>query len=143
MEYPMGFNRGPSFRERIARFMAGRYGIDRLYHFLIALCFILIVVNLFVRSFVISTLEFALLIYATWRVLSRNVYKRQQENLKFMKIAEKPTAFFKLIKCKFRDRKTHVYKRCPACKNNLRLPKVKGKHTVACPCCQNRFDVRI
>jgi len=139
----MGFFRGPSWRERFARFMAGRYGIDRLYHFLIIICFILIVVNLFVRSIVISTLEFAVLIYATYRVLSRNVYKRQRENLAFLKLWEKPSEFFKLLKCKFRDRKTHVYKKCPACKNNLRLPKQKGKHTVVCPCCRNRFDVRI
>ncbi len=131
------------WRERIARFMAGRYGIDRLYHFLLVLCFILIVVNLFVGSIIISALEFALLIYATWRVLSRNVYKRQKENLAFLKIIEKPTAFFKLIKCKWRDRKTHVYRKCPSCKNNLRLPKQKGKHTVVCPCCRNRFDVKI
>ena len=139
----MGFNRGPSWRERIARFMAGRYGIDRLYHFLMVLCFILIVVNLFVHSFIIATLEFALLIYATFRVLSRNVYKRQKENLAFLKITEKPTAFFKLIKCKWRDRKTHVYRKCPSCKNNLRLPKQKGAHTVVCPYCKNRFDVKI
>ncbi|MBP3401931.1 MAG: hypothetical protein J6K85_02620 [Clostridia bacterium] len=139
----MRFNRGPSWRERFARFMAGRYGIDRLYHFLIIICLILIVVNLFARSIVISTLEFAVLIYATYRVLSRNVYKRQKENLAFLKFIEKPKEFFKLVKCKFRDRKTRVYKKCPACKNNLRLPKQKGKHTVVCPCCQNRFDVRI
>ena len=139
----MGFMRGPSWRERIARFMAGRYGIDRLYHFLIALCFILIVINLFARTFVISILEYALIIYATYRVLSKDIYKRQQENLAFMKFWNKPEAFFKLVKCKFRDRKTHVYKKCPSCKNNLRLPKKKGKHTVVCPCCQNRFDVRI
>ena len=131
------------WRERIARFMIGRYGVDRLYYFLIAVCFALIVVNWFAGSAIISLLELALLVYATFRFLSRNVYKRQQENLKFIKMAEKPTALFKLIKCKFRDRKTHVYKKCPSCKNNLRLPKQKGKHTVVCPCCQNRFDVRI
>ena len=139
----MGFMRGPSWRERIARFMAGRYGMDRLYHFLIVVCFVLIVVNWFVGSAILSLLEFAVLVYATFRFLSRNIYKRQQENLAFLKIWKKPDDFFKLIKCKFRDRKTHVYKKCPACKNNLRLPKKKGKHTVACPCCQNRFDIRI
>ena len=131
------------WRERIARFMIGRYGVDRLYHFLLVLCFILIIVNLFVGSFIISCLETALLIYATFRVLSRNIYKRQRENMFYNKISAKPKEFFKLIKCMFRDRKTHVYKKCPSCKNNLRLPKQKGKHTVVCPCCQNRFDVRI
>ena len=75
--------------------------------------------------------------------MSRNVYKRQEENRKFLKLFEKPKKFFELQKCKRRDRKTHVYKKCPSCKNNLRLPKVKGKHTAVCPCCKTRFDVKI
>ena len=131
------------WRERIARFMMGRYGADSLYYFLIFIYFALVVANLFVDSLIISFSEFALLVYITFRFLSRNIYKRQRENLFFLKITEKPRELFKLIKCKFRDRKTHVYKKCPSCKNNLRLPKSKGRHTVACPCCQNRFDVKI
>ena len=131
------------FREKLARFMAGRYGTDRLYHFLIVICFVLIVVNLFARSFIISLVELVILAYSAFRVLSRNIYKRQQENLKFIKLIDKPTKFYNLQKCKMRDRKTHVYKKCPSCKNNLRLPKQKGKHTVVCPCCKHRFDVRI
>ncbi len=131
------------FRERFQRFMIGRYGIDRLYHVLMVLCFILIIVNLFVGSLIISILELAIIGYAIFRMLSKNIYKRQRENQAFLKLTDKPRKFFKLQKCKHRDRKTHVYRRCPACKNNLRLPKQKGKHTVVCPCCKNRFDVRI
>ena len=131
------------FRERFQRFMADRYGADRLYHFLLAICFILIVINLFIGSFVLSLLELAILGYATFRTLSKNIYKRQQENLKFLKLIEKPMKFLNLQKCKKRDRKTHVYRKCPSCKNNLRLPKQKGKHTVVCPCCKHRFDVKI
>ena len=137
------YNGRPSFRERIARFMVGRYGIDRLYYFLLAICFILILINLFASSFVISLIESVIFSYAIFRVLSRNVYKRQQENEKFVKLTEKPRCFFNLQKCKMRDKKTHVYKKCPSCKNNLRLPREKGKHTVVCPCCKHRFDVRI
>ena len=133
-------------REKFARFMEGRYGIDRLYHFLMAICFSLIVVGLFVDGYVyaiVSSIETILFCYAFYRVLSRNIYKRQQENLKFIKIIDKPKDFFKLQKCKNRDKKTHVYRKCPACKNNLRLPRQKGKHTVVCPCCKNRFEVKI
>ena len=137
----MGFFR--RWRERIARFMIGRYGVDRLYHFLLVLCFILIIVNLFVGSVIISLLETAILIYATFRVLSRNIYKRQRENLFFLKITEKPSAFFKLLKCKFRDRKTHVYKKCPACHAVLRLPRRKGKHNTICPRCNKQFKVHV
>lgn len=137
------FNRRSSFRERIAGFMAGRYGTDRLYHFLLAICFILIIINLFASSLFLSLLEMSLFAYTFYRVMSRNIYKRQQENEKFIKFIDKPKKFFNLQKCKVRDRETHVYRRCPSCKNNLRLPKEKGKHTVVCPCCKNRFDVRI
>ena len=137
------YNQRPSFRERIARFMAGRYGIDKLYYFLLTVCLILIVINWFAKSWVIYLVETGLFIYTFYRVLSRNVYKRQQENEKFIKLSEKPKNFFNLQKCKMRDRKTHVYKKCPSCRNNLRLPKQKGNHTVVCPCCKNRFDVKI
>ena len=137
------FNRRPSFKERIAGFMAGRYGIDRMYHFLLAVCTILILINIFVNSLILSIIEIGLFVYTFYRVLSRNVYKRQQENEKFIKFIDKPKKFFNLQKCKVRDRKTHVYRRCPSCKSNLRLPREKGKHTVVCPCCKNRFDVHI
>ena len=137
------YNRRPSFRERIAGFMAGRYGIDRFYHFLLAMCFILIVINMFVNSLILSLAESGLIVYTFYRVMSRNIYKRQQENEKFIKFADKPKQFINLQKCKRRDSATHVYRKCPSCRNNLRLPKEKGKHTVVCPCCKHRFDVNI
>ena len=137
------FGRGPSIRERFAHFMMGRYGADAFYHFLIAVCCIIVVVNVFVGSLLLSVLETGLIIYAIFRVMSRNVYKRRRENEVFLKILAKPNGFFKLQKAKRRDRKTHVFKKCPSCKNNLRLPRQKGKHTVVCPCCKTRFDVKI
>ena len=137
------YGRRPSLRERLARFMAGRYGIDRLYYFIIAIYFILTVTNVFIKSVTIFVIETVLLFYAIYRIMSRNIYKRQQENEKFIRIFEKPKKFINLQKCKKRDRKTHVYKKCPSCRNNLRLPREKGKHTVVCPCCKHRFDVKI
>ncbi len=137
------YNGRPSLRERFARFMMGRYGVDKLYYFLLGVCFVLIVINIFIGSYIISTLETLLLIYSIYRLLSRNIYKRQRENEKFLKLIDKPKKFINLQKCKHRDKKTHVYKKCPSCKNNLRLPREKGKHTVVCPCCKNRFDVKI
>ena len=134
-------------RERFARFMAGRYGADALYYTLIVTCLVLIIINAFIlnhiATLIIALVENALFFYSIYRFLSRNVYKRQRENLAFLNFIKKPKKHINLIKCKFRDRKTHVYRRCPSCRNNLRLPKQKGKHTVVCPCCKARFDVRI
>ena len=131
------------FRERVAIFMYGRNGFDNLCNFIWTLCIILIVVNLFVRSLIINAVETALMVYTIFRFMSKNVYKRQRENATYLKLKKKFTGPFKLLRNKWRDRKTHVYKKCKKCKNVLRLPKVKGKHTVNCPCCHNRFDVKI
>ena len=141
-------------RDRIAEFMYGRNGIDDLYHFLFWIIIILSLVNLYFKNWVVTAIASLLLIYSIFRVLSRNVYRRQKENqiyLKclgkilgaFRKITKTITSKISLTKSKWRDRKTHVYKKCPHCKNTLRLPKEKGKHTAACPCCSARFEVVI
>ncbi len=39
--------------------------------------------------------------------------------------------------------KYHVYRICPECKANIRLPKEKGQHSVRCPKCGTLFDVKI
>ena len=131
------------FRERLIRFMAGRYGGDRLNNFLLAVIMIIIVINVFVRSIIISIVYMLLWGWSIFRMMSRNIYKRQAENAKFLKLWNPVKGYFKLMKNKWRDRKTHVYKKCPKCKAVLRLPKQKGNHTVKCPKCGNRFDIVI
>lgn len=131
------------FRNKMARFMYGRYGIDKLYHFIFITAIVLMLVNFFVNSIILSIVELALVFWAMFRFFSRNVYKRQRENQAFCRFFSRIGGFFKLQKNKFKNRKTHVFRKCPSCKNQLRLPKQKGKHTVNCPCCKNRFEVKI
>lgn len=133
----------PSFRERIARFMYGRCGYDELSRALWIICLVLLVVNVFCELLVISLIESALLVYAIYRMMSRNLVARNKENAAYLKFVGKIKGFFSLQKSKRRDRKTHVYLKCPSCKNTLRLPKIKGEHTVNCPCCHTRFDMKI
>ena len=126
------------------RFMYGRYGNDTLNSVLMltycVLMFAYIIVSMFVE---INPFVYLAYLFATWaligitiyRMMSRKIDKRRRENQKF-------TGFFKLRRNKWRDRKTHVYRKCPSCKAVLRLPKAKGKHNVVCPKCRNRFEVR-
>jgi uncharacterized C2H2 Zn-finger protein len=81
------------------------------------------------------TTSAALIFWSFFRMFSKNIPARRLENERFCN-------FFKLRANKFRDRKTHVYRKCPKCKANLRLPKAKGKHFVVCPRCKHRFKVR-
>lgn len=134
------------FRERIWQFMQGRNGVDALYNFLIIICFLLIIVNFFltgIPKLIVSVIYLAVISWAFFRYLSKNLYKRRKENADFLRFIKKITAFFRLQRDRIRDRKTHVYRRCPKCKNVLRLPKKAGKHNVCCPCCSHRFGVYI
>ena len=131
------------FAQKLMRFMYGRNGYDRICRVLIILCLVLAVVNIFINSWIIMLVEAAVMAYAIFRVLSKNVYRRRAEDAKYAKFEDAVLRPFKLMKNKWRDRKTHVYRKCPHCKKVLRLPKRKGKHTVNCPCCHNRFDVKV
>ena len=131
------------FKEKLYRFMYGRYGYDKLSKTLlwvyVGMLLVYTVLSLFVKStlfyLLYTTASFALVIYVLYRTMSRNITKRRAENAKF-------EAFFALRRNKRRDKKTHVYRKCPQCKAQLRLPKARGKHTVRCPRCSHRFVTR-
>lgn len=134
------------FRERLWQFMQGRNGVDALYNFLIIVCFVLIILNFFltgIPKLTVSVLYLALIGWAFYRYMSKNLYKRRKENADFLRFAKRIASFFRLQRDRIRDRKTHVYRRCPKCKNVLRLPKKAGKHNVCCPCCSERFSVYV
>ena len=123
--------------------MAGRYGTDALYTVILTVCIILAVVNLFVRSWVIWLAMLLLAAWATFRAMSRNIYKRSKENQFILKIKNSVVFFFNTGIKRFKERKTHVYKKCPKCKAQLRLPRKKGKLKVRCPKCGHSFEIKI
>lgn len=120
----------------------GVYGIDNLYFVLFGVAFFLIIINLFFRSWIIYIPLTAVFGFMIFRAMSHNYKARRRENDWFFGVVRKVKNFFKLQKNRFKDRKTHVYKKCPKCKAVLRLPKAKGKHTAVCPRCQNHFAVK-
>ena len=131
------------FRDRLARFFYGRNGMDGLNFFLFTILFVLMIINAFGPFWTVVISEGILLIYLYFRYFSRNLAARRRENAAFMRIFRKVLGFFKRQKVKFRDRKTHVFRRCPHCRANLRLPKQKGKHTVRCPRCSKEFETKV
>ena len=131
------------FLEKLSKFMYGRNGNDQLNIFITVLTCATVTVNIFLRHIAITVVALLLLGLQTWRMLSKNIYARRKENALFLKFWNPVAGWFKLTKNKIRDRKTHVFKKCPKCKAVLRLPKKKGSHTVICPKCKNKFDLKI
>lgn len=148
---------------KFMEFMRGRNGSDELYYAMLVLTLVLDVVDLFVNSRIFSSFILVLIVLTFYRFFSKNVYQRQKENAKFLEIISriksrnfsrnpyevKPKKDSKLrkklnaLKVRFRDRKTHVFKKCPGCKAVIRLPKKKGEHNVCCPRCSQNFRVKI
>ncbi|MFA6789814.1 MAG: hypothetical protein WCR15_09020 [Arcobacteraceae bacterium] len=123
--------------------MYGRYGIDKLYYGMFILFVVLMFVNVLANSLAIIILMWVVFIYMFFRILSRNIYKRQKENAVFVKALNKFISFYKLNIKRIKEFKTFRYKKCPYCKAMLHLPKKVGKHTVCCPKCKNNFHLRI
>lgn len=132
-------------REKFARFMAGRNGNDQLNLFLLTVDLVLLLIGtLFSHSIGRFTFPLVLLLlgYIYFRMLSRNVYKRSEENGKFMRMKYKVQAALHLKKERWVQRKDYKFFTCPSCKTTLRVPRGHGKIKIVCRKCGNSFTGR-
>ena len=106
----------------------GAYGADLLNRTLLGVALVLMVLSLFVRWRGIYWAALAFLVYAYFRMFSKNYSKRYAENQAFMKYTSK-----------IRQRKTHHIYKCPNCGQKIRIPRGKGKIAVRCPKCSTEF----
>lgn len=133
-------------KERFQRFMRGRYGVDHLSQFLVAESIVLMILQLFIPSYIadliLNILVVVIICYAYFRIFSRNHYKRYAENEAYMQYHNKVKFFFAREKSNRQQRKTHRIFKCPNCSQNIRVPKGKGKIAITCPMCKTEFIKR-
>ena len=113
------------------RFMQGRYGTDKLNMVILGAGLVISLVNMFLPfrsvSLILTLISYVFLGIAMFRCLSRNTYKRYRENRRYL-----------LWLQRFKD-KEHRYFDCPRCRQQVRVPKGKGKINISCPKCGNKF----
>ena len=131
------------FKQKLIRFLSGRYGMDQLYYFLSGAALVVMIVYLFVQKWWLYPVILGLLVWASVRCFSCNIAKRRKENQAFLKFFRSIGGFFKLNWNRIRFLKSKVFKKCPHCKAVLRLPRSKGKHSVRCPRCGRPFEVKV
>ena len=115
----------------LRRCMEGRYGNDKLNSAILGSALVMVILALFIRNpllnLILHGISYALMFWSIFRALSRNTYKRYQENRTFLKSVDR-----------FRDRE-HRYFDCPKCRQTVRVPRGKGKIAITCPRCKEKF----
>ncbi len=118
---------GASFRY----FMQGRYGTDKLNTAILVAgviaCFGSMLFRFPLLNWILTMFAYACMGVALFRMLSRNTYKRYEENRKYLRFLERA-----------KDR-NHRYYACPRCRQTVRVPRGKGKIYITCPKCRERF----
>ena len=119
--------------------MQGRYGVDSLSRFLSIVLLAIIILGMFVRIPLSGTITLVILVILYWRMFSRNIPKRYDENQKFLQIRDKLLGRFSNFGSNMSQMKDyHIYK-CPRCNQKIRIPRGKGHIMVRCPKCGYEF----
>ncbi len=126
---------------KFMNFMRGRYGNDALNQALIFACCGLFILNIFTRNKYVALVAYVLWLTSLYRMFSKKIYKRQQENAAYEKLVEPITKQVTVMKKQKADPMNKYY-RCPTCSQIVRVPKGRGRIEIRCPKCQSRFEKR-
>ena len=122
---------GHKILSALRHFMLGRYGGDKLNITILAVAAVSGVLAAFLRhpllKILLLLLSYVLMFWAIFRSLSRNTYKRYEENRKYLQFLQR------------RKDKEHRYFTCPRCRQPVRVPRGKGKIAITCPKCKEKF----
>ena len=110
---------GYKMRYGLQRFMMGRYGQhDKLNVWILWFGVGIVILSMLLPSGVLTVvlplLSYMLLGIAIWRMLSKDTYKRARENRRFLALLSR-------------------------IKDQMRVPKGKGKIAITCPKCREKF----
>ena len=130
-----------NIRNALIRFMYGRNGMDHLNQALIRFYLLLWLLSMLLSalklekvSAVLNVLMSVLMLYIFFRMLSKNLYKRRDENQRWISwwwgVKNRASA----AKTRHAD-KDHKYFSCKNCQTICRVPAGKGKIVITCPKC--------
>ena len=126
--------------------MYGRNGVDELARFESFLIWIPILLSIFIRVPIVqsffSLLTVVLIVHLYFRVFSKNVSKRDEENQKFRNFRYNMAIKKNNFKKRREQRAIYKYFKCPMCKQQVRVPRGHGKIIITCPKCREEFARR-
>ena len=125
-------------KEKLIRFMIGRYGVDQFSRFLMVVTLVFMVIGIFTHP-IVYYIGFAGMIYMYFRIFSKKWDKRRAENQWYLRKSYAIRNWFDKKKKMWQLKKTHKIFKCPNCKQKIRVPKHKGRISIRCPKCRIEF----
>lgn len=126
----------------LRKLMTGRYGVDQLSIALLISYLPFSLTAEILRVNWLNLIALALLVVCYFRIFSRNIAKRREENRKFLIWWYPFKNWFNHLFYRIKDRKGHRYFKCPSCQQQVRVPKGKGNIRITCPRCKIQFVKR-
>lgn len=135
------------FRCAMARFMYGRNGMDQMnqallrgYIGVLVAEILFNVLRLWIPARICEALLWVLMVFILFRMFSKNLPKRREENQKFMNRIWKARSNAAGAKARRAD-KDHKYFTCK-CGAVCRVPVGKGKIVITCPKCGEKIHAK-
>lgn len=123
----------------LRKLMSGRYGMDQLSTALLVAYLPLSLIVQLLGVQLLHIVALALLVLCYFRIFSRNIAKRHEENRKFLLWWYPIQSWVSRKIRRIKDSKTQRYFKCPHCKQTVRVPKGKGEIRISCPKCRVEF----
>lgn len=126
-------------REKLVRFMYGRYGVDKLSKHMVTAGLVLCIVSLFLGGDLFYLMAIALFVYGYFRIFSKNHAKRYKELYAYEKFLSKVKKYPEQWKREAKQRKDYRIFKCPGCRQKIRIPKGRGNVEIRCQKCSAVF----
>ncbi|MEG1460908.1 MAG: hypothetical protein RRY47_07230 [Oscillospiraceae bacterium] len=130
-------------KNKLAKFMYGRYGLDELSKALTYFSLFILILSLFfgskLKNFILI-FAILLIIFSYFRVFSKNFEKRRSENEKYLQQKNRLLTFLRLRRDMFKQRREYKFFKCPSCRAVMRVPRGKGNIRVVCKKCGTAFE---
>jgi len=121
------------FRQSAMSFMQGRYGADKLNMALLGASVLFSLLYMLTKFLPLNIVSMLFLAADIFRMFSKNISKRYEENQKFEKLLGR-----------LKTLKTHHIYKCPSCSQKIRVPRLHGKKVeIRCPKCGQTFVKKV
>jgi Ca2+/Na+ antiporter len=126
----------------LRRFFYGRNGLDQLSLAFLVFGALVMVLSLAVRLPMIGIVYYLCMFIFFYRTISRDVTRRRQENMRYLMVVKRVRDWFRLRVRIVKEFRTHVYLKCPYCKQRIRAPRGKGRIIITCQRCHASFGAK-